>query len=172
VGTPPRSPIVWPAYLVAGVCFALAVALSLINLSLAEQLKSAQAEIGVSQKHASILTRDLTDERATLEDVMDSGAERFDVPNGQVVRVRGRLYLSLHDLAQAPHGKVYETWFAPRGTTNALQPSLTFVPDAHGVAVIALPMDAKNVVAVALSLEPEGGSKTPGDALLWTKPLE
>jgi len=170
VGTS-RRPIVWPAYLVAAVCFALAVALSLVNLSLAEQLKSAQTELSASRRHASLLTHDLTDERATVSDVMDRDADRVDVPGGQIVRVRGRIYITLHDLAQAPHGKVYQAWTAAAAGAP-LQPSLTFLPDAHGVAVIAIPADAKNVASVALSLEPEGGSKAPSGTPLWIKQLE
>jgi len=150
---------VWPAYLVAAVCFALAVALSLFNLSLIEQLKSAESQLAQTQKHSSILVHDLADERSALTDVMDESAERFAVADGQVVRIHGRVYLTMHDLAQPPRGKVYQAWTMPKNGAT-LQPSLTFVPDAHGVAVIAVSGDAKNVGAVALSLEPDGGSKT------------
>ncbi|HTU69368.1 MAG TPA: anti-sigma factor [Candidatus Baltobacteraceae bacterium] len=155
----------WPAYLVAAVCFAIAVAVSLVNLSLIEQLRAAQAQAARTQSHSIGLVRDLDSERSTMADLMDESAQRFDIPGGQIVRVRGHLYITMHDLAAAPHGKVYQAWtIAAAG--KAPQPSLTFVPDAHGVAVVALPGDAKEIAALAISIEPEGGSKT-----LTTKPL-
>ncbi|HUN29515.1 MAG TPA: hypothetical protein VMV65_06895, partial [Alphaproteobacteria bacterium] len=61
-----RRPIVWPAYLVAAVCFAVAVTLSLMNLSLIEQLKSAQSQLALAQTRSNGLVRDLTGERGTL----------------------------------------------------------------------------------------------------------
>jgi anti-sigma-K factor RskA len=160
-----RRPIVWPAYLVAAVCFAVAVTLSLMNLSLIEQLKSAQSQLALAQARSSGLVRDLTGERGTVADLMDESAQRFDIPGGQIVRVRDRLYITMHDLAQPPRGKVYQAWTMPK-TSVTLQPSLTFVPDSHGVAVVALSADAKDVAAVEISVEPDGGSKAP-----TTKPL-
>jgi anti-sigma-K factor RskA len=155
-----RRPIVWPAYLVAAVCFAVAVALSLYNLSLIEQLKSAQAQLALAQTRASGLVRDLGSERGTVADLMDENAQRFDIPGGQIVRVRDHLYVTMHDLAQPPRGKVYEAWIMPK-TGTTLQPSLTFVPDSHGVAVVAVSSDAKDVAAIEISVEPDGGSKAP-----------
>ena len=155
----------WPAYLVAAVCFAVAVTLSLMNLSLIEQLKSAQSQLAQAQARSSGLVRDLTGERGTLADLMDESAQRFDIPGGQIVRVRDRLYITMHDLAQPPRGKVYQVWTMPK-TGTELQPSLTFVPDTHGVAVVALSTDAKDVAAIEISVELDGGSKAP-----TTKPL-
>jgi hypothetical protein len=164
-----RRPIVWPAYLVAAVCFALAVALSIFNLSLIEQLKSAQTQLAALQSRASVLVHDLSDERGTIADVMDESAQRFDVPGGQVVRVHGHVYLTLHDMTQPPRGKVYQAWTMKNG--GAFAPSMTFVPDAHGVAVIAVSADAKDVDGVELTVEPEGGSKTPTGTPLFLQKL-
>ncbi len=163
----PRSarPIVWPAYLVAAVCFAIAVALSLLNLSLIEQLKSAQAQVARVETRSSGLVRDLTSERGTIADLMDESAQRTDIPGGQIVRIRDRLYIAMHDMPQPPHGKVYQAWTQPKGG-KALQPSLTFLPDAHGVAVVALPVAVKDTAMLEITVEPEGGSKAP-----TTKPL-
>jgi hypothetical protein len=155
-----RRPIVWPAYLVAAVCFAVAVTLSLINLSLIEQLKAAQSHLALASSRANGLVRDLASERGTLADLMDDDAQRFDIAGGQVVRIRGHLYLTMHDLAQPPRGRVYEAWTQPKNGTT-LQPALTFVPDAHGVAVVSIPVDAKDVGAIEITLEPDGGSKAP-----------
>jgi anti-sigma-K factor RskA len=155
----PRT-IVWPAYLVAAACFAVAVTLSLLNLSLMEQLKTAQTRVANMDERSSALVHDLTGERTTVADLMDERAQRFDVPGGQIVRIHNRLYITLHDLAQPPQGKVYQAWTLPKGS-KTMQPSLTFVPDPHGLAVVALPVDARITAAVAVSVEPDGGSQAP-----------
>lgn len=160
-----RRAIVWPAYLVAAVCFAVAVALSLVNLSLIEQLRSAQASVARMQTRSNNVVRALAGERSMLEDLMDEDAQRFPIPNGQIVLVRDRIYITMHDLAQPPRGKVYEAWTEPRNATT-LVPASTFVPDTHGVAVVGLVPAAKDTGEVAVSVEPEGGSKTPTSKML------
>lgn len=160
-----RRVIVWPAYLVAAACFALAVALSLVNLSLLEQLRTAQASAAREQTRTSNVVRSLTTERSMLDDLMDEDAQRFTITNGQVVLVRDRVYITLHDLAEPPRGKVYEAWTEARNS-SVLVPASTFVPDAHGVAVVGLAPAAKDTGAVAVSVEPEGGSKIPTGKML------
>jgi hypothetical protein len=160
-----RRAIVWPAYLVAAVCFAVAVALSLVNLSLLEQLRTAQASAARESTRTSSVVRSLATERSMLEDLMDEDAQRFTITNGQVVLVRDRVYITLHDLAQPPRGKIYEAWTEPRNS-SVLEPASTFVPDAHGVAVVGLAPAAKDTGEVAVSVEPEGGSKTPTGKML------
>lgn len=160
-----RRPIVWPAYLVAAVCFAVAVALSLVNLSLLEQLRTAQASAAREQAHTSNVVRSLASERSMLEDLMDEDAQRFNITNGQIVLVRDRVYITMHDLAQPPRGKVYEAWTEARNS-SVLVPASTFVPDAHGVAVVGLAPTVKDTNAVAVSVEPEGGSKIPTGKML------
>lgn len=160
-----RRAIVWPAYLVAAVCFAVAVALSLVNLSLIEQLRTAQAAAAREHTRTSNVVRSLATERSMLEDLMDEDAQRFNITNGQVVLVRDRVYITLHDLAQPPRGKIYEAWTEPRNSAD-LVPASTFVPDAHGVAIVGLTPLAKDTGEVAVSVEPEGGSKTPTGKML------
>lgn len=155
----------WPAYLVAAVCFAVAVALSILNLSLVEQVHNLQAQIGDAQHRSTGLSQQLLAERSTVTDLMDEHAERTDVPGGQVVRVRNRIYLTLHDLPSPPRGKIYQAWTMPRGG-RVLQPSLTFLPDAHGLAIVALSAPADATERVAVSIEPEGGSKAPTSPLV------
>ena len=160
-----RRAFVWPAYLVAAVCFAVAVALSLVNLSLLEQLRAAQASAARMQARSSNVVRALAGERSMLEDLMDEDAQRFNITNGQIVLVRDRVYITMHDLAQPPRGKVYEAWTEARNT-SVYVPASTFVPDAHGVAVVGLSPAAKDTADVAVSVEPEGGSKTPTGKML------
>ena len=166
-----RRPIVWPAYLVAAVCFAVAVTLSLINLSLIEQLKTAQAHLALASTRANGLVRDLASERSTLADLMDDDAQHFEITGGQVVRIRDHLYITMHDLAQPPRGRVYEAWTMSKNST-VLEPALTFVPDTHGVAVVALPVAAKDVAAIEITLEPDGGSKAPTSKPLVVEQLD
>ena len=73
-------------------------------------------------------------------------------------------------LPPLPKGKVYQAWTLPKGA-KAVQPSLTFSPNADGVAVVALPVDASKVGAVAVSVEPEGGSKTPTTTPTFVRPI-
>ncbi len=160
-----RRAIVWPAYLVAAVCFGVAVALSLVNLSLIEQLRIAQASATREQTHTNNVMRALASERNMLEDLMDVDAQHFNITNGQIVLVRDRVYITMHDLAQPPRGKVYEAWTEARNS-SVLVPASTFVPDAHGVAVVGLAPSAKDTGAVAVSVEPEGGAKTPTGKML------
>ncbi len=160
-----RRAIVWPAYLVGAVCFAVAVALSLVNLSLLEQLRAAQASAAREAAHTNNVVRSLASERSMLEDLMDEDAQRFNITDGQIVLVRDRVYITMHDLAQPPRGKVYEAWTEARDST-VLVPASTFVPDAHGVAVVGLASAAKDTNAVAVSVEPEGGSKLPTGKML------
>jgi anti-sigma-K factor RskA len=136
-----------------------------VNLSLLEQLRTAQASAAREEAHTSSVVRSLASERSMLEDLMDEDAQRFNITNGEVVLVRDRVYITLHDLAQPPRGKVYEAWTEARNS-SVLVPASTFVPDAHGVAVVGLAPPAKDTNAVAVSVEPDGGSKTPTGKML------
>jgi anti-sigma-K factor RskA len=53
-----------------------------------------------------------------------------------------------------------------------MTPSITFVPNKTGLAVIALPDSATNLVAVAVSVEPDGGSAQPTTKPLFVRTLE
>jgi len=153
-------PLVWPAYLVAAACFAVAVTSSIWNLSLMEQLKTAQTQLAQTNHSETGLAKNLADEKTMIADLMDQSAQRFTVTDGQVVRVHQRLYITLHDLAKPPRGKVYQAWTLPKGS-KTMDPSVTFVPNAQGVAIVSLPVNATATQAVAVSVEPEGGSKAP-----------
>ena len=153
-------PLVWPAYLVAAACFAIAIFSSLQNLSLMQQLKSTQAQVAAVDHRSNELARSLVDERTALADIASDQAQRFTVADGEIVRVNHRIYLTLHGMAAPPKGKVYQAWTLPKGN-KLMAPSSTFIPDSHGSAVIALPVNADVTTAVAVSVEPDGGSKQP-----------
>ena len=91
--------------------------------------------------------------------VLAAGGKHFDVPEGEVVTNGSTVTIAVK-LPPPPAGKTYQAWTLAKGAT-AVAPSVLFVPDANGVAVVRLPQSAANLVAVAISVEPSGGSKAP-----------
>jgi anti-sigma-K factor RskA len=71
-----------------------------------------------------------------------------------------RLYLAMHGLPAPPRGRVYQAWTLAKGA-KSVAPSVTFTPAGGGIAVVRLPEAATTIAAVAVSVEPEGGSKQP-----------
>ena len=111
-----------------------------------------RSTLAAAQRHAALL-------QAELAVVTAPDAKRFPVADGTVV-VRGRrLYLVLR-LPAPPRGKVYQAWTLAKGA-RSMTPSVTFTPDADGAAVVALPADADRVAKLAVSVEPDGGSRAP-----------
>jgi anti-sigma-K factor RskA len=138
---------------------------------------SLRGDLAQAQQRAASLTAQLAEgervgqhDRQMVTDLVASDARRYDVAQGAVV-VRGdRLYFALSKLPGLPKGKVYQAWIMPKGA-KAVQPSVTFVPNADGIAVVAVSSDAAKLGAVALSVEPEGGSKAPTSRPTFVRPL-
>jgi DICT domain-containing protein len=156
-------PIVWPAYAVAAACLVIALITGIINISLTDQVRQKNADLTQIQAHSRLLARDLAYQRTTLADLVSPASQRYDVDHGQVVRHGKRLYLAMDALPAPPKGKVYQAWTLRTGATR-MSPSVTFVPNAGGVAVVPIPVDASSIAAVAVSIEPDGGSKQPTSA--------
>ena len=150
----------WPAYLVAAACVVIAIVSSMWNVALVGQLRQSQQDVALVSQRSDALARALEDQRTTLSDLMGSDAKRYTASNGEVVMRGNRAYIAMHDLPQPPRGKVYQAWMLPKGATKMV-PSSTFMPDAHGVAIVTLPPDTHAMTAVAVSVEPDGGSKQP-----------
>lgn len=149
-GTARSSASRWPT-LVAAACFAVAVGAGLWNASLRERVGRDESRIA--------------QQSAVIADVTAPDAKRYRFGQGSVV-VRGHnLYIAMQALEQPPKGKVYQAWTLPKGS-KTMAPSITFRPGAFGEAVLRLPVSANAVVAVAVSVEPAGGSKQP-----TTKPI-
>ena len=161
---PPRSPV-WPAYLVAAACVAITILSSAWNIGLMGQLKQSQNDIARLQQRSTALARNLAEQRATVSDLFSADSKHYTYGDSDVIARGPRLYVTMRNLPEPPHGKVYQAWTLAKGAKK-VAPSSTFVPDAHGVAVIPLPADARTVAAVAVSVEPDGGSKQP-----TTKPI-
>ncbi len=166
----PRPPV-WPAYLVAAFCFAIVIATTLSNLALTTQLRDLQTQIERTDQRASEVERALAIQRTELADLMNASALRYGVSHGQVIASNDRLYILLHDMPMPPRGKVYQAWTLAQGA-RLMAPSVTFIPDAHGLVIAALPdSDADRTSAVAVSVEPESGSRQPTTALLFDASL-
>jgi Anti-sigma-K factor rskA len=150
----------WPAYLVAAACFAIALISSIANISLLGQVKQEQRENAILAERSTALARSLVHERTALFDVLDTHARHYQMGDGEVITRGSRIYIALHSLAQAPHGKVYQAWTVAKGSTKPAA-SPTFLPDAGGVAFVVLSADARSTTAVSVTLEPDGGSREP-----------
>jgi len=169
---PPRDtgPKVWPAYLVAAACLAIAIVSSVANMALTAQVKQVQATMARSSTRSTDLAQRLNETQTMLADLLSSDAKHYDVGGGQIVTRGSHVYIAMRALPQPPRGKVYQAWTLAKGAKEVV-PSKTFVPDAQGVAVVALPVDARAMAAVAISVEPEGGSKQPTSKPIALVPL-
>lgn len=158
---PYARPPVWPAYLVAAVCFILAIGTTLNNLALTSQLRQSQLAVERGTARASALSRSLAVERTALADLESPQAQHYGSGDAQVVSSNGRLYVLMRNLAMPPRGRVYQAWTLAHGA-KAMTPSVRFIPDLHGLAVVALDeADAARTDAVAVSVEPDAGSRAP-----------
>jgi anti-sigma-K factor RskA len=153
-------PIVWPAYAVAAACLAVALVTTAFNISLNEELHQSQAQVAQLGTHAKSLTRQVAAQRMELADLTSSDSQHYAVEGGEVVRRGNRLYIAMDTMHMPPHGKIYQAWIMPRGATR-MTPSVTFMPDRGGIAVIHIPARASHVTEIAVSMEPEGGSTQP-----------
>ncbi|MBV8373799.1 MAG: zf-HC2 domain-containing protein, partial [Candidatus Eremiobacteraeota bacterium] len=75
---------VWPAYLVAAACIAIAIISSMWNLALTGQLRQAQQELSRDSARSNAMARALADERSTMSDLLGSDAKRYVQNNGEV----------------------------------------------------------------------------------------
>lgn len=164
-------PIVWPAYAVAAACLIVALVTAAWNISLSEQMRQSRADASQAAAQQRRLLHELARQRLALIDLTSASSQRYDVASGRIVRSGRRIYLALDALAQPPKGKVYQVWTARTGSAR-LQPSVTFVPDRGGVAVVQIPADASTLSRVALTAEPEGGSKEPTGTPLFIVTLD
>ncbi len=174
-----RRPALYPAWIWgSGLVAAAAVLISVVTVSqdivLRGNLATAQRRTAAQQTQLAALQAQLLQrERGTtqeLTDLLSPDAKRFDVPVGTVVAHDSRLYFVLSKLPPPPRGHVYQAWTAPKGVTT-MTPSVTFTPNAEGLAIVALPVDAGKVGTVAVSVEPEGGSKAPTTTPTFVRPL-
>lgn len=160
----------WGVGLAAVASLAFAIVSVVQDVGLRSDLAGAQRRIGALQTQLTQTERVGARDRQTLTDLLSPDAKRYEVPQGTVV-VRGRrVYFALSRLPAPPRGHVYQAWTAAKGG-RGMTPSVTFVPNAEGVAIVALPGDANRIAAVAISIEPDGGSKAPTTAPAFVRTL-
>jgi anti-sigma-K factor RskA len=145
---------------VAAACFAIAIISSIANISLLGQLKQDRREMENLSERSTALARGLVNERTALFDVLDSQAHHYPAGDGEVITRGSRIYLALRGLPEPPHGRVYQAWTLARGASK-MSASPTFLPDARGAALVVLTADARATAEVAVTLEPDGGSREP-----------
>jgi anti-sigma-K factor RskA len=98
-------------------------------------------------------------QRQTIADLAAGDSQRYRFSGGAVVTRGDRLYIVLQNLPTPPTGKIYQAWTLAKGEKK-VAPSVTFAP-AGGTTIVRLPEAATAVAAVAVSVEPDGGSKAP-----------
>jgi anti-sigma-K factor RskA len=143
-------PRLWPAYALAAACLAVAIATGLVNVALNARLQRETAQANAQAQ--------------MIADLSATDAQRYSFARGAVITRDGRLYLAMNDLPPLPSGRTYQAWTLAHGATK-VAPSVTFEPTS-GVTVVRLPESALTTTAVAVSVEPAGGSQQP-----TTKPV-
>jgi anti-sigma-K factor RskA len=167
---PSRRAVAWPAWAAIAAALVLALVSTLGNVSLRSDLTAARERIASLESRVTAETRRANDEQGQLADLYARDGKHYPVSGGEIVKRAGRIYIAMRDLPKLPKGKVFQAWtLAPGEKTVA--PSVTFTPDQSGSVVVALPPQTKAVAAVAVSVEPEGGSKAPTTKPLFVRPL-
>lgn len=152
-GAATRTRSAWLPY-GAAVAAALVAAVTLANdTSLRNDRASDATRVAALQAQIGVLD-------ARVARLVAPGSRHFAVASGEVVTSGNRVVIALHDLPKLPAGKVYQAWTLTTGE-KSVAPSITFAPDAAGIALVELPEQAAHLAAVAVSIEPVGGSKAP-----------
>ena len=165
-----RSSAIWGTGLAAAAALAFALISVIQNFSLRSDLHESQRRVTALQTQATSEHRRVERDDRILADLTAGDAKQYPVVYGKVVKRGTHVYLALSALPPVPRGKVYQAWTVARGTT-AVTPSVTFTPSANGVTLVPMPEDASKLSAVALTVEPEGGSKTPTTKPSFLQPL-
>ena len=150
----------WPAMIVAAAAIVLAVVTTANNLIMRSDLAQTREQLAQVQTQNAGINRRLAAQRIMIADVMDTSAKRFPVTGGQVIRRNDHLYIAMDGMPLPPKGHIYQAWTEHVGAQK-MAPSITFMPDRSGVALVSLPVNASTVAAIAVSVEPDGGSKAP-----------
>jgi anti-sigma-K factor RskA len=145
---PPRA--LRPAYaLAAAACIGL-IFTALDDLGVRTQIATTRAHLGELGRQVA--------------DLSAPDARRYPVPGGTVVVRGAHTYLVMSEMPALAAGHVFQAWTLAK-SAKTVAPSVTFVP-AGGSTVVEIPDPPADLVAVAVSVEPDGGSVAP-----TTKPL-
>jgi hypothetical protein len=160
----------WATAIAAAAALIFALGSVIQNLAL-------RSDLADTARRVTALEGRVTAERAAYEhaeqivaDLAANDAVRAPIPYGTLVRHGPRLYLAFGALPALPRGHVYEAWTLPRGASE-LAPSITFAPSPSGTTLVPISENAAHLSAVGLSVEPDGGSRTPTTKPLFVQPL-
>jgi anti-sigma-K factor RskA len=135
-----------------------------------------RARLTAQESQARMLEADLgrqserTNELAQINDVLTSAEHREIELTGQpsAPSASGKVYWNTQNnkwvvsanLPPAPKGSVYQLWFVT--AKEPISAGLIVTDESgHGFTVTNLPSNIGSIAAAAITLEPEGGSKTP-----------
>jgi len=162
---PRRQP--WVAYLAIAASLVVALLSAVNNVALRsqhgadqERIATLQQSLDAQAKSTSDLRNRLNDSDARLAALLSPAGRHFAIPQGQVIESGGRIFLALHSLPALAPNRVYQAWTLAKGA-KSVAPSITFRAGSDGTALVELPESAGNLAAVALSVEPAGGSRQP-----------
>jgi anti-sigma-K factor RskA len=165
-----RTSAVWGATLAAAAAVVFALVSVIQNFSLRSDLHEAQTRLATQQARIDADRRTVERDRRMLTDLTASDAKRYTVTYGTVVTRGAHVYLALGSLPPLPPGRVYQAWTLARGA-KTMAPSVTFTPSQNGLTLVPIPETAGSVTAVALSVEPQGGSRQPTTKPAFLQPL-
>jgi hypothetical protein len=169
-GNATRMSAIWGTGLAAAAAVVFALVTVIQNFSLRSDLHESQQRIAALQTRIDADRRTVARDRRVLTDLTASDAKRYTVAYGTVVTRGPHLYLALASLPPLPRGKVYQAWTLPN-RSKTMAPSVTFTPSQTGITLVPIPEDAGNTAAVAVSVEPEGGSRQPTTKPAFVQPL-
>jgi anti-sigma-K factor RskA len=160
----------WGTTLAAAAAVVFALVSVIQNFGLRSDLHESQTRVANLQTRVDADRRTVERDRRMLTDLTASDAKRYAVAYGTVVTRGAHIYLALGSLPALAPGKVYQAWTLARGA-KAVAPSVTFTPSQNGLTLVPLPEDAGNLTAVAVSVEPQGGSRQPTTKPAFVQPL-
>jgi hypothetical protein len=148
------------AYALAAAAILLAIVSTLHGINLESEVTTDNDRLAQLHERINDQARAAAEQNDRMADLFAADSSHYAVPGGEVVRHADRLYLAMRSLPKLPPGRVFQAWTLSPGA-KAMTPSITFTPNRQGMAIVQLPMDGSKVIAVAVSVEPEGGSKAP-----------
>lgn len=163
----PRRRWALPATLTAALAASIAVALSQRTLR-----TDAEARLAAAEGRVASLERRLDSASATLASVLDAEGDltvvRLTATGAETPGVRfywnrttHRGVLRIARLEPAPAGKAYQLWLIKDGIPLPMPAFNTVGDGSVTLAGLEMPADTRGVQAIAITLEPEGGSRTP-----------
>lgn len=165
-----RTSAVWGTALAAAAAVVFALVSVIQNFSLRSDLHDAQVRVATLQTGVETERRRVALDRRMLTDLTATDAKRYDVAYGTVVTRGANVYMALASLPPLPRGKVYQAWTLAKGA-KVMTPSVTFSPSASGLTLVPIPDKTGTIGVVAVSVEPEGGSRQPTSKPSFVQPL-